>query len=679
MIMTLELTNFMSVVYAKHTFSPGLNVIRGANEAGKSTRFLAVAYALWGARALPDSLEDTVTWGHPASSLKVVLTFTLGDTIYTIVRTRAGASMAGSDNSLSEGQAEVTAQVERLTGASAQTGMMTLLTNQGDLQSSLGSVALIEKLSNTSLLDHLITAIGNNYPSGNTKQLEIELAKELVKPVPPNGDELTAVRIREAKLVEAQSKLTAAEAKLEECKPAVKKAVNLLSQRIEAERKMQDLQSRLKPKMQEPAKPVEPRSLEELQLLKEISEGLERAKKAHMLFRTLPKHGREGALDLFEAELAKELQVKQTLNEKLATLHKNRVEVAASGIWESSCALCGKLLTDVPEVVQINNKVELALAQLDLEIAEKTSEFVRCNVQITELDSLVHATKVVMASLPAVADYCSVDYSYTPPLIVWTAPLPAEVPSENFTALIAALHANRSNYVKTLAEVTAHNELCDSIEKELTAITLPDITNAIEVVETEKRLRLILDNAVAEKLAAEQSLREAMHALDKAQSVYNAQMVSYNTALASREQLLHLLNEYRENNALIAKLKAMKPVVSKALWSLVLLSVSTVFSQLRGVQSVVTRDHDGFLIDGRKARSYSGSTKDILGLAIRITLQKTFLPNLTFCLLDEPAAAADAVREEAMLAALSRVDFAQTILVTHSDLADTFAQAVHLL
>ena len=86
-------------------------------------------------------------------------------------------------------------------------------------------------------------------------------------------------------------------------------------------------------------------------------------------------------------------------------------------------------------------------------------------------------------------------------------------------------------------------------------------------------------------------------------------MEAYNTAVVAKEQLLHLLNEYRENNALIAKLKALKPVVSKTLWSLVLLSVSTVFSQLRGVQSVVTRDSDGFLIDGKKARSYSGSTK----------------------------------------------------------------------
>ena len=130
MLQSLELTNFMSVTYIKHTFSPGLNVIRGANEAGKSTRFLAVAYALWGARALPDSLEDTVTWGQPVSSLKVTLTFSVGNTIYTVVRTRAGAALAGSDNSMSEGQAEVTAQIERITGASAGTGMLTLLANQ---------------------------------------------------------------------------------------------------------------------------------------------------------------------------------------------------------------------------------------------------------------------------------------------------------------------------------------------------------------------------------------------------------------------------------------------------------------------------------------------------------------------------------------------------------------------
>ena len=679
MIESLELTNFMSVSYAKHTFSPGLNVLRGANEAGKSTRFLAVAYALWGARALPDSLEDTVMWGQPVSSLKVCLQFSLGGVLYTIVRTRAGATLAGSDNSLSEGQAEVTAQVERLTGAGATTGMMTLLTRQGGLQASLDSASLIEKLSNTSLLDRLITAVGEAYPSGNTKQLEIELAKEIVKPAELSGAESIAVSNCEVELALAQDAVTDAEAKLNSLKPALAIASNLLALRTDTERSIKDLQGRLKPRLSEPLRPAEPRTLEELQELKARAADTERMRKAYAIFYSLPKNYQDGSLAWFRDRLARTTEHYKKIDGELSKLYNKRAAVEATGIWEDSCALCGKLLTDVAEVVQINSKVKLTLAMLDGEITVVTKDLTDCSKTVAELDALIRAAEIVTASLPTLIDYCSIDYEYTPPRVYWTAILPEEVSTENFDKLITELHANRAWYVKTLAEVTAHNTQCLSIEKELAGLIVPNTEEAEKTIVVGRELRSAVDDALARTLKARRNLTEANHALDKAQSVFNAQMEAYTSALDSREKLLLLLGEYRENNALIAKLKAIKPVIAKTLWSLVLLSVSTVFSQLRGVQSVVTRDADGFLIDGKKARSYSGSTKDILGLAIRITLQKTFLPNLAFCLLDEPAAAADAAREEAMLAALSRVDFAQVILVTHSDLADTFAQSVHVL
>jgi len=82
------------------------------------------------------------------------------------------------------------------------------------------------------------------------------------------------------------------------------------------------------------------------------------------------------------------------------------------------------------------------------------------------------------------------------------------------------------------------------------------------------------------------------------------------------------------------------------------------------------------LIDGKVVDAYSGSTKDSLGLAIRLMLQKTFLPSVGFLLLDEAAAACDDVRESDMLAVLASSGVDQVILVTHSDLADTFAANV---
>lgn len=678
MIESLELTNFMSVAYAKHVFSPGLNVLRGANEKGKSTRFLAAAYALWGARALPDSLEDTVTWGQPASSMKVVLVFSVCGVRHTIVRTKAGAELSGG-GMLSSGQAEVTAQVERITGASAATGLMTLLTNQGGLQASLDSAALIEKLSNTSLLDRLIAAVGDNFPSGNTKQFEIELAREVVKPAELSGAEQQAVCACEVEYTAAVNAAFAAEAKLVAAQPEITAAESLLAARANAEQSIRRLQNQLMVYLPAPAKPDEPRTLEELQEARAAFEGLVQKKRAREIFTSLPAVIHEGSLDWHKGQLDLAKRSYQTLSSNLAQLTAKRAETKATGIWVDSCALCGKFLTDVPEVVEINAKVSAALLQLDSEIAALAESLAACRAQITKREELVRQGEIVVAKLPSLIDYCSIDYAYTPLKVVWTAGDVQELPAENYDKLITELHAKRAWYMKACAEVTAHNRQCEAIEQELAAIVVPGTAGAAEVIAVGETLRSAVSASTARVIQANNALTEAKHELDKVQSVHRAQMVAYDEAMASRDKLLQLLAEYRENNALIAKLKALRPVITKSLWSLVLLSVSTVFSQMRGGQSIITRDSDGFLIDGKKARSYSGSTKDILGLAIRITLQKTFLPNITFCLLDEPAAAADAAREEAMLAALSRVDFAQVILVTHSDLADTFAQSVHVL
>ena len=47
-------------------FTPGINVLRGDNEASKTTRLEAIAYALFGSRSLRTPLEQAVTWGSPS-------------------------------------------------------------------------------------------------------------------------------------------------------------------------------------------------------------------------------------------------------------------------------------------------------------------------------------------------------------------------------------------------------------------------------------------------------------------------------------------------------------------------------------------------------------------------------------------------------------------------------------
>jgi DNA repair exonuclease SbcCD ATPase subunit len=177
MINKLVLTNFQRHEDLTLDFTNGLNAIRGANENGKSSVFRGIAYAFFGSRALPMSLEETVTWGKPVASLKVELTFTHSGKQFKIVRKKSGAELVG-DGVTASGQAEVTAFVENLFGASAAIAQATMLANQSSLQNGLDSSAmpLIEKLANMSLIDDLIGKVQTKLPSGSTKGVEAQLA-----------------------------------------------------------------------------------------------------------------------------------------------------------------------------------------------------------------------------------------------------------------------------------------------------------------------------------------------------------------------------------------------------------------------------------------------------------------------------------------------------------------------
>lgn len=95
------------------------------------------------------------------------------------------------------------------------------------------------------------------------------------------------------------------------------------------------------------------------------------------------------------------------------------------------------------------------------------------------------------------------------------------------------------------------------------------------------------------------------------------------------------------NNALLKAVRAARPLIADKLWNLVLSAVSRYFSEMRGTKSRVTKDSDGFKADGHTATTLSGSTLDILGLAIRVALTRTFLPTAPFLVLDEPAVVYD--------------------------------------
>ena len=133
------------------------------------------------------------------------------------------------------------------------------------------------------------------------------------------------------------------------------------------------------------------------------------------------------------------------------------------------------------------------------------------------------------------------------------------------------------------------------------------------------------------------------------------------------------------NNVLVKNLRAIRPVIANKLWNTVLASVSVMFSQMRKEESWVTKEKDGFKVNGHSVESLSGSTLDLLGLAIRTSLLRTFLPQCGLLVLDEPMHGCDEARSESMLGFLKSVDFQQTLLVSHESVSESVADNLIVL
>ena len=676
MLIKLELINFKKHESLSIDFVSGLNVFRAANEAGKSSVFHAIAYALWGARALPDSLEETVTWGKPASSLKVRLTFSVADVVYNIYRAKSGAELT-SPGLVVSGNAEVTAHVERLTGASAAVGLATLMASQDSLKDGLdgSAISLIEKLSDMGLIDTLVTSVQEALPCGNTKLLEAQLADlaALTEPVADFSALEAEKSAAEAALLTANTVVEAEQRRF----ATLEFDAQIAGRRLEAERARQASVRRAEVRLQQAQRevqwPVDEYSGPSIPFMQgkqqEQTESNAR-RRAHLLWKALP----ESMPKTLQALLVKSANLDAAaslLRGKEIELTRQRTLALAAIISEESCKLCGKLLTDVPEVVNINKLADVRLKECEVEADKLSEQLAKFAVDVKAHSAEMASLKSWLASMEKLSGFVEVDGSTSK----WVGGVFSE---EENTTDCSKLIKVRQEQLQSIARANAVAEAAlktvDAMRKELSELQDP-----LADEEDEQVFAALADGKV-KLLTMQRHQREyesravhAVSALAKEQAVFQQKLHNYRQAVEQKASMQSTLDTYRTNNALIKKLREARPVVARELWALVLHGVSHVFSQIRGVPSTVTRSDNKFLIDGKPATVYSGSTKSALGLAIRVVLQKTFLPNVNFILLDEAAAGADQVRETAMLSALISVNFPQTVLVTHSELADTYA------
>ena len=681
MLLSIKLTNFKCHRDLEVNFSAGLQAIRGSVEAGKSSLLEGIAYAFGGARALNDSIALVVTEGEPLSSLKVELEFQHEGVTFRIVRGPSGAELTGPGVTAS-GQDGVTTFVENLFGCSMKVAPLLMFAPQGELRGSLtgnGSVSLIEKLADVEVLDRLIDKIQTNLPSGNTRLLEAQIG-ELVgieKPVLDVDEAMCRVAVEEYKLESAEGVVTDLQVKQIDDAAAHKVLQDLAvaqSKLAAAEIMYAENEKILSTHpVSEPSK----FTLDELRVKQQEFHDHTNRLQTYERFLRMTNRGPEeyaGTYDELIAEIDMfALEIKEA--EKEFASARTAIKVKESQmITETACGLCGKDLTEIPEVVKKNANLKSGIDELIVKVHDLQESIL---TQTKDRNGLmlvknIHDMRVMESqSLPLE------NLGGIPANFKWVGSIPegeakdysSDIKKQEAIAASELIWANKQEQARKVLESL------DIAGLRLYTSGLESAgLQAREQLTTSRQLRESLSEAVSVVSTQQLVLAKVRADLQAIQAAYAHDLAAYEKSQEQLKRLVQELSLYELHNGLIKKIREVRPVVGKRLWGVVLSAVSQYFTSIRGVESVVTRGDSGFLINGRPVSTLSGSTKDSLGLAIRLALMQTFLPTIRWSCLDEPGAACNDERESNMLALLTKFD--QTVLVTHSDIADAYAANV---
>lgn len=707
MFESVELKCFRQHRDLRVAMKPGLNVIRGENEAGKSGFIEGATYVLFGHSVLRDSFEETVTWGCKVSELWGRVVFRSQGVSYVFTRSKAGAevnySINGKDKKVT-GQKEVTSFATQIIGADPKLAAFLMLATQNSLRGALDEGpsavgSLMAKLADFTVIDRILKNADSELTLGSDKPIlekltntQRELADCRLKLVDPEslGELRHNVSVAEQNLLIQQAALAPLQEDLDQ-KAAAKREGE--AYRDEYQRRLVhltklELQRKQQAKDHEAAvlaaqDKADPSRIAELQAQVQRDSQHRQTLDAHRLFTSLvyPAQFWDEPKDSFEAAEREAAETGQKLALRVAELGAEIRTLNGSIIRSGKCQTCGQDVNNDEHVHKRNAEINAQVAGLTEKLNEATREQGKAQTTAKALAALRKAAKPFEDALAVLGgrEDVAVDRSHYPPRISWTGPVPAATPGTAAVELqqlqakdrAAALAEGRAQALATSLAALALE--MDRAEEDLQEISLPDM-EALEAAflassrvffDQQARVTQVQEALNGVKTTLQIAERDAAEAERRVQGL-EARIAEYETDLKT----------LAFNNTFVAKVKKMKPMVTDHLWNQVLSAVSTFFSQLRGQPSIVTKDNDGFKVNGQSVKSLSGSTLDVLALAIRVALTKTFLPQSSFIILDEPAQGCSVMRTQNVLGFLASVGLEQTILASHDVLSESVADNV---
>lgn len=706
MLKKITLKNFRRHRELDVDFGAGMTVIRALNEQGKSTLLEAVAYALFGVRALRDSLDDTVTWGEATNTLRVELSLEVEGTEYTVRRGKSGAEVNYPGGSVT-GQNEVTNFAAKLLKVDAAAAARLTMSNQNEIRGALeagtkATTEIIERLAEFGQIDELIELIQAKLPLGSTaaaeaqlEQQEADLAAARANATAPDTASLEAdVRsLREASQA-AKVALEQAENDAQAASDAFDKGQAAHTQRERLQERLATAQAALKRHHEDLAAAeraaggvaVFVRTEEQIEAamadLRDAPRLLAHYQRVKPMLEPVQGLRVQTTLEDVRAEFDS-LEVK--MGEARAVQNAAATSIARDTALLSSgtCGFCGQDFSELPTVAAKNAELQAAIDTAATRISAAKVVEAECGDRLKALRALRSASSALLQPLPEHVERTDVDL--LPPSFKWVGPniedleasklrlqgLQAELDEMRATRRREALALQRLEDLKARTDEVAG--AVGSAQGALDEAPTVDLDDLRAVRTATRDARNEASNAAAQ---ARDALKDAERRVEQ---LVNA----WKVAVQRVEQLEGYVVQRREeiaamtfNNGLLKKVRSARPVIADKLWNIVLSAVSGYFSEIRGQKSRVSKDGDGFKVDGHPVSSLSGSTKDALGLAIRVALVRTFLPSSPFLILDEPAAAMDDHRTESLLGFISTCGFQQVLLVTHEDVSETLADHI---
>lgn len=718
MLRHIKLCNFRKHESLSVSFANGLNAIKGANEAGKSTIILAALYALYGSKALPLPLAKTVTWGKKESELSVELTIEVDGRLFTFTRSKSGAE-AAYDGGLVTGQNEVSSFASEVLGGDRDLVCRLMLANQANLRGALedGPKAvstMIESLADFDLFDRIVDAAQQRLTLGPTSALEEKVRQRenevaQATPEPPNVDGLLRQIAEEQGRIETLENLiraeepqkAAAEAAYasEQTNKRMREGVETNLRKARENQKLHEVQ---KAEADEKAS-IKVDEAEIVSLKQQLDEAsaFEKRSRVYQEFSRLvsgyPDAFWEGTKESFTAELADRekaregfAQDEQHLRDRIKDLERDIAVLEAQVITASTCPTCGTDVSKNPTVVAKNEALGKQIAELKdskLTAHAQASSFATAKhgvvQEITALKGVASSAAPFERFATQYGEFVTVNLDTYPPTLEWRGVIPEgdsvdtkAIQNRIVQAESAKEAAERANARSVALSQTLQEDAEYIARLEQQLADCPEVGD-LDALHAEARR---LGNAIATYRIQIESVRKNISDIERqkaeAEADYRVRLEQRAAAESELKKAQEELERLIFNNTLLKKVRAARPVISDRLWSMTLAAVSTMFTTMRGEKSVVTKDKDGFAVNGEPVQGLSGSTLDILGLSIRCALIKTFLPHVSFLALDEPASGCDDNRTAALLGFIASSGFQQVLVVSHEEATEAAADHV---